>query len=619
MVLLPGLRAIGAATGRELYVAASQGDLTALEKLIAGKPDLNAADPLSGLTAWQASRMHGRDEASALLAKAGADTSRPIPPPAETLDRVMRANTQPNAPGLALLVARDGRIVFEKGYGLANIRDKRPVTPETIFRIGSVTKQFTATAILLCEEDGKLRTEDTLDKFFPGFPRGDKITLHHLLTHTSGIRSFTELPDFMLHVTESRTPEQMIARFRDAAPAFEPGTDWSYCNSGYFLLGEIAGQAAGRPYAELLRDRVFTPAGMTRTGVHRPGLNLPDEAQGYSRAGAGWEPAVDWHMSQAGGAGEIYSTVGDLFRWNEAIFTGKALRETSLKKAHTPVNMESKSPLGGMGKSYGYGWLITEKRGLKTISHNGGLDGFSSEILRFPEQKVTIVALANTMTPSGLMVPDEALNLAARLFLWEQMKPQPCVRDTPLPEGVKLGDYTGAFDFGGLGVMRFRDNKGKLQGKLAAQAWGDLRSSGTDRFGNEAVDATFEFQRDATGKVASVKLVQRGMTLAGKRFGEPKEGKMEPDKLAELAGTFDLGIGKFILRTKGAASGLAGHLGGQPELDFFPVDGAKDRFFSRAIRAELEFKRDAEGKVTDMILHQNGMALPGKKVAATGP
>ena len=309
---------------------------------------------------------------------------------------------------------------------------KKPITPETIFRIGSITKQFTATAILLCEEDGKLGTKDTLEKFFPGFPRGEKIMLHHLLTHTSGIKSYTELPDFMSHVTEPRTPEQMIARFRDAPPDFEPGTDWSYCNSGYFLLGEIAGRAAGRPYAELLRDRVFTPSGMAHTGVHRPGLNLPDEAQGYERGGARWKPAVNWHMSQAGGAGEIYSTVGDLFRWNEAIFNGRALQPASLAKAHTPVNVEGSSVMGGMGKSYGYGWLVGEKRGLKTIGHNGGLNGFSSEIQRYPDQKVTIVALANTVTPTGVMNPDAALNIAARMFLWEQMKPQPCVRETPL-------------------------------------------------------------------------------------------------------------------------------------------------------------------------------------------
>lgn len=610
------LRHADAAAEAELHVAAAQGDLTTLEKLIAATPDLNAADPASGLTAWQVSRLHGRDEAAAILAKAGADTKAAFPPPLETLDRIMKAGARPGAPGIALLVARDGKIMFEKGYGLADIEEKKPVTPETIFRIGSITKQFTATAILLCEEDGKLKTDDTLDKFFPGFPRGGKITLHHLLTHTSGIRSFTGLPDFMSHVTESRTPEQMIAMFRDAPPDFEPGADWLYCNSGYFLLGEIAGKAAGRPYAELLRDRIFAQAGMTRTGVHRPGLNLPDEARGYARNGAKWKPAVNWDMSQAGGAGEIYSTVGDLFRWNEAIFNDRALKASSLKKAHTPVNVAGKSATGSQGKSYAYGWVVAEKRGLKTIWHNGGLDGFTSVIVRFPEQKVTIVALANTMTPARGMSPDEALNVAARLFLWELMKPQPCVRETPLPDGVKLSDYTGTFDFSTVGVMRFRTSNGNLEGKLAAQQWGKLRPAGRDRFREEAVDATFEFQRDAKGAVSAVKLTQRGMNLTGQRFTEPKEGRVEPGKLAELAGTYDIGLGKFVLRTTGDKGALAGRLGAQQDFDYFPVDGAGDRLFCRAVHVELEFKRNSDGKITEMILHQNGIKLPGKKVEA---
>jgi len=604
------------AANTEVYAAAVQGDLTKLEKLIAAKADLNEVHPASGLTAWQVSRLHGRDEASELLAGAGADTARPFPPPEETLDRILKDAAKPDAPGLALLVARDGRILFQKGYGLANIEERKPVTPETVFRIGSITKQFTATAVLLCEEDGKLKTSDTLDKFFPGFPRGANITLHHLLTHTSGIRSFTDLPEFMGRVTEPRTPEQMIAMFRDAKPVFAPGTDWQYCNSGYFLLGVIAGKAAGRPYVELLRDRIFAPAGMTRTGVHRPGLNLEHEARGYARDAGGWTPAVDWNMSQAGGAGEIYSTVGDLFRWNEAIFNGRALKASSMKKAHTPVNVESGSALGNMGKSYGYGWVVAEKRGLKAIWHNGGLDGFSSELMRFPDQKVTIAALANTVTPAGVMAPDEASNIAARLFLWEKMKPQPCVRETPLPNDVNLGDYTGTFDFGTVGVMRFRASNGGLQGKLAAQQWGKLRPAGKDRFRNEAVDATFEFQREDKGKVSVVKLAQRGFNFTGPRFAEPKEGRLEPGKLAELAGTYDLGLGKFILQTKRAGGALAGRLGAQPPFDYFPVDGAEDRLFCRAVRVELEFKRNSEGRITDMILHQNGMNLPGKKVEA---
>ena len=605
-----------------IHNAAGVGDLTTLEKLLDAGAAVDMPHEVSGLTPWQVARMHGREEAAELLAKSGADTKPEFPTPEAILDRILKNAVKPDGPGFAVLVSRDGKMVYERGYGAEDLKAKKLITPDTKFRIGSVTKQFTASAVLLSEEDGKLKVTDTLEKYYPDFPRGAKITLHHLLTHTSGIYNFTALPGFMKQVTKRVSPAQVIASFRDVPPTFGPGSSHLYCNSGYFLAGEIVHQVQGKPYVDLLKERVFDKEGMKSTGAHRPGLGLAHEAKGYASVGkeqgGGWKPAVDWHMSQAGGAGELYSTVGDLFRWNEAVFHGRVLKPESLKKAHTPLKTYPDAPKDDtFDGNYAYGWVVAEVRGLKSMWHNGGLNGFTSELRRFPDQKVTIVVLSNSSSPIGGFSTAGVAELAVRQFLWREMKPQPCFREQALAEGTKLEDYVGTFDFSGLGVMRFRIERGKLQARLADQKWGDVAPAARDTFREPSVDATFEFQRDEKGTVSAVTLKQRGTKLSGKRFIEPKEGEATREQLGQLAGHYKLGLVDFIIKINPRASNLLGMLGEQPEFAYFPVEGKPDRFFCKAIRVELEFKRGKDGKVKEFILHQNGLMLAAQKTESS--
>ncbi|MEZ0277014.1 MAG: DUF3471 domain-containing protein, partial [Roseimicrobium sp.] len=321
------------------------------------------------------------------------------------------------------------------------------------------------------------------------------------------------------------------------------------------------------------------------------------------------------HMSQAGGAGELYSTVGDLFRWDEAVYNGRVLKPESLKKAHTPLKDYPDAPKGDSSDTnYAYGWVVAEVRGLKSIWHNGGLDGFTSELRRFPDQKVSIVILSNSASPIGGFTTASIAELAARQFLWREMKPQLCFHEQSLAEGTKLEDYLGTFDFSGLGVMRFRIERGKLQAKLADQKWGDIAPSARDTFSEPAMDATFEFQRNEKGAVSAVTLKQRGSKLKGSRFPEPKEGGATREQLGELAGDYKLGLMDFVIKVNPRAANLLGKLGEQPEFAYFPVEGKPDRFFCKAVRVELEFKRGEDGKVKEFILHQNGMMLAAQKV-----
>ena len=609
--------AVSSMRAAPIHTAASTGDLSSLERMIASGMPVDLPHEVSELTPWQAATMHGRKEAAELLAKAGADTKREIPPGEVTMDRILKASVKQDGPGFAVLVSRDGKILYERAFGLANLENKMPNTTETVFRIGSVTKQFVAAAVLLSEEDGKLKVSDTLKTFYPDFPRADKITLHHLLTHTSGIHSFTAMPDFMKQVGKPITQEQLVATFAKAPPDFAPGESHLYCNSGYVLLAEIERKAQGKAYYDLLKERVFAKEGMDTTGPHRPDLGLAKEAKGYTAkkgADKGWMPALDWHMSQAGGAGELYSTVGDLYRWNEALFNGRVLKAESVKKAHTPIRDWPNPPKDDSGDDYAYGWVVGEMRGLKSIWHNGSVDGFSSELRRYPDQKLTVVVLCNTRSPIGALTTSGVADIATRQFLWREMEPQPCFREQPLAQGTKLEDYVGTFDLGGLGVMRFRIERGRLQAKLADQKWGEIAPSAKDAFREHSVDADFMFQRDDKGAVSAVTLKQHGAKLSGKRYQEAKEGKAAPGLLDAFSGTYTLGMQKFVLRLSPRGSSILGKLGEQSEFAYFPVEGNANRLFCKAVRVELEFKRDGDGKVTGFILHQNGLMLAAHRM-----
>src|SRR5208282_3500756 len=349
----------------KLIGAVLTSDTGTVQKLLEQGLDVNAqAKP--GLTAFQAARLHGDPEMIGLLARHGAVTNAPMPPPAKLVDALFTRVFTNGAPGAAVLVAQNGTVLFQKGYGLADVAHGAAFGPDTKSRIGSITKQFTTSAILKLQEQGKLSVQDKLSKYFPGFPRGDEVTLRHLLTHTSGIRSYTDKPGFMDKVTSPIAPDDLIKSFQNDAYDFAPGKKWHYDNSGYFLLGRIIEKVSGQTYGEFLRKTFFEPLGMTNTGVHRAGVALEHEALGYQYNGATFTNALNWDMSWAWGARSLYSTVEDLLRWNEGVFGGKVLQDASLKAAWTPVKTEDNQD-DGSGNGYGYGWSIAHTRGTQEI------------------------------------------------------------------------------------------------------------------------------------------------------------------------------------------------------------------------------------------------------------
>src|SRR3984957_1285265 len=248
------------------------------------------------------------------------------------------------SPGLQVAVFKDGSAVLMKSYGSANLEQGVPVSNESVFRIGSVTKQFTAVALLLLAEEGKLSLQDKLSKYYANFPHANDITLEEMLHHTAGIYNYTSESNFTNDGMEHRTTDEMV-EFIAKLPKtqdFEPGTDWSYSNSGYFILGGAVEKVAGEPLAKELKNRFFTPLGMTHSALDDETELVPGRARGYAATGPGkFTNAPFISMSIPGGAGSVRSTAGDLAKWNEALFGGKILKPASLAAMLTPGKLSN--------------------------------------------------------------------------------------------------------------------------------------------------------------------------------------------------------------------------------------------------------------------------------------
>jgi len=288
-----------------------------------------------------------------------------------------------------VLVARGDTEVFAKSYGSANLEWRIPNSSTTKFRVGSVTKQFTAACILLLEERGKLKVEDSIETYYPEAPPAwEKVTLLTLLHHTSGIHSYTDDPEFDTFTKLPATPESLIKRILAKPLDFETGTQFHYSNTGYILLGMVVEKASGMKYTDFLKVNVLEPLGMKDSGHDANAIVLPDRASGYRRKGSEIQNAQYVDMTVPYAAGSLYSTAEDLLRWERGLYGKKLLSEASLKKMITPAQ-----------KDYAFGVAVVKKPGRTEIRHGGGIPGFNADMAYFPESGYIVIALSNLNGP----------------------------------------------------------------------------------------------------------------------------------------------------------------------------------------------------------------------------
>ena len=327
----------------------------------------------------------------------------------EKINRLMQIYFENGQFNGSILVAESGKVIYKEGFGLADMEWQIPNTPDTKFRLASITKQFTATLIMQLVEEGKIKLDGKLSNFLPYYRKdtGDRVTIHHLLNHTSGIPNFTSQPDYSSQVMRTTfSPESLVVKFCMGDLEFEPGTQSRYSNSAYNILGAIIEHLTGKSYEQVLQERIFDPLKMANSGYDHSRTLLSKRAAGYEKSFDGYRNASFLDMSVPYSAGALYSTVEDLYLWDRGLYTNQILTQRSLEKMFTP-DLDH----------YGYGWGIyyipVGKDSVKAVAHSGGINGFNSRIMRILDDQHLIVVLANA---PGALLPQLVLKIAAILY-----------------------------------------------------------------------------------------------------------------------------------------------------------------------------------------------------------
>ena len=417
------------------------------------------------------------------------------------LDNYMKGQINVNDFSGNVLVAQKGKIIYERTFGLADKELNVKNNIEGKFQIGSLTKQFTACAILQLAEAGKLKLNDTIGTYFPGFPKGDSVTIHMLLSHTSGIRNYTDIPEFWRIAATPVEKDSMIALIRRQPFDFSPGSNWNYSNSGYFLLGCIIERASGQSYSDYVLNKVIKKAGLENTFVNRWDSILTNRVKGYMKDESRWHNAMYISMEGPYSAGAIISTVEDLYKWNTALFENKVIAPASLTKMTTPYLQH-----------YGYGLGIDTFQHHLSIGHTGGIPGFVSYLVRFPKDSIVIVVLSNNSNNS----PGIGNGLAAILFGIPVITPYTHTETTI--DSTVLDNYIGTYVVSSSDTLQIIRKNGKLyRHKLGSDI--ELKpESKTKFFYADESDRQIEFAIDKSGKATDAFFINAGIKERIKRL-----------------------------------------------------------------------------------------------------
>jgi len=429
------------------------------------------------------------------------------------MEQVVQADTADNQFMGAVLVAKGDTILLDKGYGAANLEWDIPNTPATRFRIGSLAKQFAAAAILLLNERGKVRLDAPVKTYLPGAPAAwDRITLFNLLTMTSGIHDYTDMPDFGTMMMRQMTPEQLIATFRDMPLEFAPGEKFSYSNSNYVLLAWVIEKVSAMPYAKFMQDNLLTPLGMKDSGYDSAAL-LPRRASGYARKDGAIVNASYINMGVQYGAGGLYSTTHDLLTWEKALFGGKVLSSASLKKMTTAFR-EARGPGAPVKAGYGMGvYAGTTADGRREISHAGSDFGFVSMIAAYPDDRLFVILLSNTQTTPFANIVSKLTDVA-----FGKTVILPSERTQVRADAKLLPHYVGRYQVAPGVVTEITLDNGALYMQVDKQPKMPILAQSDASFFSRSVDAQVDFQGAGDGPAPSLVLHMYGKDVTWRRI-----------------------------------------------------------------------------------------------------
>ncbi len=524
------------------------------------------------------------------------------------------------------LVAENGKVIYKGGFGMANMEWGIPNTPETKFRLGSITKQFTAMLTLQLVEQGKIKLDAKVSDYLPDYRQdiGQKVTIHHLLTHTSGIPSYTSLPGFFENVT--RNPykvDDFVKKYASGDLEFEPGTKYTYNNSGYFLLGAIIERVTGKTYEQVLKEYVFDPVGMKNTGYDHHDTIIQKRASAYVPTPDGYSNAPYLDMSIPYAAGSMYSTVEDLYLWDQALYTDKLISAQSKDLMFKPFL-----------ENYAYGFVVTNvsfkqnDQPVQVIRHGGGINGFTTMLERFVKDKNFIVILDNT---SSRNVDRLSETIAKILYNQPYEPPRISIASTLLntinKKGIEAGiaEYrdlkakqVATYDFAepelnelGYRLMRMGKVKEaveifKLNVEAYPEAYNTYDSLGEGYMNmNEHELAVLNYKKSLelnpknTNAVEMLKKLEKGPVTVDEKV------------LDAYVGEYEIRPG-FVMRVFRDGDKLMTQAAGQSAFEVFAE--SETTFSPRVFNAKLTFDKDAEGKVTSIRINQGGRETIGKKI-----
>ncbi|KIC95764.1 serine hydrolase [Flavihumibacter solisilvae] len=413
----------------------------------------------------------------------------------EALDALMQAYHKVNKFNGSVLVAHKGKVLLQKGYGLKNAGSGLLNDSSSIYSIYSITKPFTATLILQLVEQGKLSLSDPLSKFYPSFPKGDSITVEHLLTHTSGLYDYTRGNDM-----KDQTETSFIEFLGKQPLDFAPGTNWSYSNSGYWLLGFIIEKLSGLSYEEAMGRYLFKPLKMQQSGFHFKHLADPNKTIGYAVFSDHIKKdAIVYDPPAPYAAGAIYSTVGDLYKFHRALQAGSLLKKETLQKAYTPYK-----------NNYGYGWITSTFEGHLMVGHSGGAAGYRSNLVSIPEEDICIILLNNHENAVVDKITERVL-----CILFDKPYKVPVSKELPVE---LLKQYAGAYNAKPSFTFYVTVEDGSLAVQVSKNPKTSLLAEKENLFYAEEPNAYLEFIKDENGAYNALVMQQRDIKLSARRI-----------------------------------------------------------------------------------------------------
>jgi CubicO group peptidase (beta-lactamase class C family) len=518
-----------------------------------------------------------------------------------TIDAVFNQAYPVHSPGATVLLAKGDTILYRKAFGMANLELNVQMKPETVLQLASITKQFTSVAVLMLMEQGKLSLKDPLSKYIADFPKGNEITLHHLLNHTSGIKSYTNLPEFRTKTRLDMTPEEIIAVFKNQPLEFKPGERFAYSNSGYVLLGYIIEQLSGMSYNDFIQKNIFDKLGMKNSAYADTYKIIPNRANGYQLYEGNYENAEYMSTTVPYAAGSLLSTIDDMFRWNRALHNNLLITAQTKQLAFTNFRL-----LNGTYTNYGYGWYINEIEGISTIEHPGGMNGFTTAGIYVPQKDMYAIVLSNRDDGVGAeMVTVKAVAALLGKAITDDVAVSMKENDLKKWEGAYQFEDVARFMTLEKGVLYSTREGGRPKALLPL-------SANVFRFENSLATYTFSF-KNGKRQVRYEERISKsiGVETDKKPFTEKEAIVLAPKILSRYTGVYELQPG-FQIEITLQNDRLLAKAAGQPEVKLLAE--TDNRFFIKEIGARIAFNQSPEGAVNSLTFFQGGDKIEGKKI-----